>query len=277
MSLYAVDRTSNKENWLSNFVIDLYLQLVKSEVQSTTLSVEVFTWEDFSCLVGNQPAQNIVQHKNEIMEQDLILIPCNTSLTKHWLLAAYPKLKHIITLDSKSLKNNSVKQTATDVIQKMFTFLCEIDSSINNKEWNFYASLPNDVPQQNNNIDCGVFVCLFARCLALGSKMLTQPSIKEMLHPIPPPSAICGNYYAVDYVDKFYIGRALVEDANQFVKFKFLHKTGALTFDWPRRGDVECIHSSCIFFGPIKLQGFGPFYVRTLSLIEKTFKEVKSK
>jgi len=292
VSLYAVNCASNEDKWLSNFVIDSYMQLVKSEAQSsTTLSVELFTWEEFSHLVGSKHAQNLVQQKKEIMEQDLILIPCNTSQTGHWfLLAAYPKLKHIITLDSMSSKDNSVKQTATDAIQKMFTFLCELDSAVNNKEWKFYASVPTDVPQQRNNFDCGVFVCLFARCLALGAKMLMQPNIsayrkymvlelqEEMLHPIPPSnSAICGNYYAVDYVDKFYIGRALEAHDNQFVEFKFLHKTGAVTFDWPRRDDVECIHSSCIFFGPIKLQGVGPFYVHKLSLIEKIFKNIKSK
>lgn len=38
------------------------------------------------------------------------------------------------------------------------------------------------------------------------------------------------------------------------MKFKFLHKVGTGTFDWPERDDIDTPHISCIFFGPVNLQ-----------------------
>lgn len=282
VSLYAADCVSNEDKWLTNFVIDSYLQMVKSAAQNTTKCVEVFTWEEFAKIVGKKPASTIAQKKEKITQVDIILVPCNSPESKHWfLLAVFPKFRRIVTLDSMS--SATVKPTAQHAIEKMATFLVELDSSIDIHKWEFYSSLPSDVPQQNNNFDCGVFVCSFARCLALGSKVLTQPSInayrtymvlelqEEMILPIPPPSVMCGRYYAVDYINKFYIGRVL-DEANQLVKFKFLHRSGAFVFDWPKTDDIERVHTSCIFFGPIDLQGCGPFRVPQLAIIEKTFR-----
>lgn len=72
--------------------------------------------------------------------------------------------------------------------------------------------------------------------------MLTQSSIPEfrkamilelhdtVLHSIPPMGFSPGDYYAVDYVQNYYFGRVL-DASGPFVKFKFLHKVGANTFD----------------------------------------------
>ena len=72
------------------------------------------------------------------------------------------------------------------------------------------------------------------------------------------PKIQTGMYYAVDYVNKFYIGRAL-ETNDKVTKFQFLHGTGAKKFDWPRSNDIESKHSSCVFYGPITLLGNRPF------------------
>ena len=73
-------------------------------------------------------------------------------------------------------------------------------------------------------------------------------------------------YYAVDYVNNYYIGRALISATNkcQFTSFKFLYKiqqTHAKRFDWPKHDDIDLVHSTCVFFGPIHLKGNGPFEV----------------
>lgn len=95
--------------------------------------------------------------------------------------------------------------------------------------------------------------------------MLTQSSIPEFrkamilelhdkaLHSIPPREILPGDYYAVDYVKNYYFGRVL-EASEPFMKFKFLHKVGTGTFDWPERDDIDTPHISCIFFGPVNLQ-----------------------
>jgi hypothetical protein len=146
-----------------------------------------------------------------------------------------------------------------------------------------HANKGNEIPQQENGYDCGVYVCLFARTLVLGSPMVSQKTIPEIrkmmvlelhdqqLQPIPPKGICPGEYYAVHYVSNFYIGR-VVEVNGQFVKFKFLHRMGAYMFDWPRRDDVDSPHVSCIFYGQVQIQGNGPFRVPKQSDIEKIFK-----
>ena len=64
-----------------------------------------------------------------------------------------------------------------------------------------------------------------------------------------------GNYYAVDHVNIFYTGTALECGDDQFTRFKFLHKSGAKRFTWPRCDDVDEKHNTCVFHGPVSLQG----------------------
>lgn len=60
-----------------------------------------------------------------------------------------------------------------------------------------------------------------------------------------------GDFYAVHYVNRFYIGQILGSGANpSFYKMKFLHKTmvnGAFTFKWPIVDDTDGVHKSAIF------------------------------
>ncbi|ESO91762.1 hypothetical protein LOTGIDRAFT_163120 [Lottia gigantea] len=66
-------------------------------------------------------------------------------------------------------------------------------------------------------------------------------------------------YYAVDYVDRFYIGRVLSPGTKQgFWKMKFFHKyleDGVPHFIWPKTDDIEEVHTSIIFWGPVTLNG----------------------
>jgi hypothetical protein len=85
-------------------------------------------------------------------------------------------------------------------------------------------------------------------------------------------------YYAVDYVRMYYIGRALdVPNGSSLIPFKFLHKVGAQRFDWPTRDDVDNVHPSCIFYGPLTLEGNGPFEVLHLYELETVFKLVQNR
>jgi hypothetical protein len=77
-----------------------------------------------------------------------------------------------------------------------------------------------------------------------------------------------GQYFAVDYINHYYYGRA-VAVAGDFVTFKFLHATSSSTFDWPHRNDIEEVHSSCIFYGPVVLQGNCPFSIANHSEVAK--------
>ncbi len=280
-ALYG-EGTSSESKWLSNFVIDAYLELVKSSASG--LKIEALSWEEFERGIGKKPAVEIAKGR-PLLEHDIIFVPCNHNSLHWYLLVVFPSKKCILVIDSMS--GDFVKPTAFQSVKKMMSFLVEIDPTIDVDKWKFYSSKGKEIPQQHNDFDCGVFVCLYARCLA-GSKMLTQSSISEFrkamimelhdqtLHPIPPRGILPGDYYAVDFVKTYYFGRVL-EASEPFVKFKFLHKAGAGTFDWPERDDIDYSHVSCIFFGPVNLQYNRPFKIEKQPLVEKVFKALTKK
>ena len=147
--------------WLSNFVIDSYLQIVKGECTG----VEVIGWEEFEKGVGKKTKEQLLQGKGNLFEQDMVFFPCNDINSEHWFLGVVlPKEKTIIVLDS--LPQEFIKPTAIKRVGNMMAFLHEIDMSISKDQWSFYTNKPGEIPQQVNQFNCGVFTCLYARCLA---------------------------------------------------------------------------------------------------------------
>lgn len=271
--------------WLSNFVIDSYLKIVKSE----STGVEVFGWEEFEKGVGNRKVEQLLQGKGNLLQQNAVFFPCNSPNSEHWFLGVVlPMEKSLVVLDS--LPGQFVNPTVSRLVKKMMSFLQRTDTSINISEWSFYVNKPGEILKQVNQFDCGVFTCLYARGLATKCLMITQPHIlayrklmiKELhqkkLSPLPPTPVQEGEYYAVDYryVKNFYIGSVL-DVTKDCVQFKFLHKVGATTFHWPRGEDVDQAHTSSIFYGPATVPSFinGPFTIPELSHVEKLFKLIR--
>lgn len=98
---------------------------------------------------------------------------------------------------------------------------------------------------------------------------------QDEVDPNAPVDIEVEHYYAVDYVDRFYIGRVLADAGNGFWKVKFLHQQstdGILHFLWPERDDVDKVHSSCIFWGPVFLEGCLDFTVQNIEDIEAVFR-----
>ena len=126
--------TKDEDNYLSNFVIDSYFHLLK---ENSPRSVEVIEWEKFETAIGNKAAKQVLKDKASILEQDVVLVPCNPGSTQHWfLLLVLPKDQKIVALDSMAM--HFVKPTVESAIRKMRRLLQELspqDLSIN--EWHF--------------------------------------------------------------------------------------------------------------------------------------------
>ena len=212
--------------WLSNFVIDEYLSLIQSSV-STKMNVLTLSWELFEKRKIDTIANYLT--KKNALNQDLILIPCNPVHLSHWyLLAVFPKEKLVVVLDS--LVGNYVKPSTEKAVSKVANILKAIEPNCNLEECTFAVNRPDDIPQQNN-----------ARCLARLGPMVDAASISEFrkciifsehrgeLQPIPVPNITLEQYYAVDYIKNYYIGRA-IGVRNGVVKFKFLHRVSTTKF-----------------------------------------------
>lgn len=276
---------NQQDKWLTNFVIDEYLKLIQSASQEKDVKVKTLSWEIFEKGESSLVAKHLQQDESPFT-QDLILIPCNPTNSTHWfLLAVLPKKKLVTVLES--IAGDFVKPTTQKALNKMGSVLKELDPKCNLEEWAFFCNTKDGFPQQSNTYDCGVYTCLYARCLAGLGPMIQEDCLpqfrqcmlsslhRRILHEIPLPAIELEEYYAVDYVNKYYIGRAL-SIANQFVKFKFLHRV----FDryvWPGRDDIDRVHVSCVFFGPIALENTGPFVVPDCvqSDIDKIFSDTR--
>lgn len=288
-SLYG-GKPREEDNYLTNFVIEAYLQLIATASRSKGLNIETLGWEAFEKGFGNKPMKDLLKGKALLTEQDAVLVPCNPGLSKHWfLLVVLPKEKRVLVLESKA--GSFTKPSAENATAKMWKLLQQVDSSLDVKHWCFLTNAPKDIPQQENNIDCGVFLCMFARCLLLQSPAPGSTTINNLrrhmivelhqqeLQSFTEPSVQTNAYYAVEYQKAYYFGRALGSpDGSDFIDFKFLHSTvssGAKVFDWPRRDDIDRVHSSNVFYGPVTIVGVGPFTLPQLGEVEQVYQWLK--
>ena len=169
VSLRGCSPTS-EENHLTNFVIEGYLELIAKQSVDSGQKVDFIGWERFEKSAGRQPAKDVLRGKAPLLEQDVVLVPCNSQESKHWfLLTLLPKEQEIVVLDS--MAGVFVKPSAKEAISKMWLLLEELDTSIDASDWNFYCNKPADIPQQQNDYDCGVYLCMYARCLVLQHPM----------------------------------------------------------------------------------------------------------
>ena len=134
--------------------------------------------------------------------------------------------------------------------------------------------------QQETDYDCGVFVCLFSRALSLASPLVRNADIIDVrrsifhdlhfqsLSPMPSTGVQVGMYYAVDYVTTFYFGRVMSVKEN-FAEDKYLHSISATTYD------VNRVHCSCIFYGPVLLTDNHPFTISLQRAVEKVHQFIK--
>ena len=93
-------------------------------------------------------------------------------------------------------------------------------------EWSFYVNSDDDVLQQETSYDCGVFVCMFSRAIALARPIILNANIMDVrrsnihdlhfqiLSPMPSTGVQVGMYYAIDYVNTFYFGRVVSVDGS---------------------------------------------------------------
>ena len=88
-----------------------------------------------------------------------------------------------------------------------------------------------------------------------------------------------GQYYAVDYVDRFYIRRVLNKgNKTDHFKIKFLHQMsrfGQMNFHWPKKDDIDNVFIKTIFFGPVQLEGQSEYKCSAYNLIKNRLNMIK--
>ena len=208
------------------------------------------------------------------MGQDIVLVPCTPGLSKHWfLLVVLPKEKQILVLDSKPA--SFTKPSTVNAVAKMWRILQEIDNPIDANWWLFATNTPKDFPQQQNNFDCGVFLCLFARSLVLQSAVpafrchtIVEFHEQELIN--VRMSSFLANQYFILVVHLDVLMTIIAWVLSSCIKLWAMGR-GFLT----GQDETTLTYFICIFWPLHVIVGIGPFNFTQLNEVQQVYKWLK--
>ncbi|XP_078574037.1 uncharacterized protein LOC144860600 [Branchiostoma floridae x Branchiostoma japonicum] len=176
--------TLEDEKWISDNVIELYLPIIKAAEQ--TCKIEYFNCSAYDQL---RLRKQFGKYKNrqktpkDIQGSDIVFMPVYQA--SHWgLLVYYVKKKWVVLMDSLQSSHCINQVTALARAKRFLTFYLP-KNELNWKDWTFYMPPADEIPQQTNGNDCGVFVCQYALHLArkipLNFSQVAIPNIRKWM------------------------------------------------------------------------------------------------
>ena len=187
-------QTLKPETWLNDEVINTFLALAQQQYNSSTSSthgnpVHCFNSFFFTKLLQNDAYsyKNVDRfsrriHNNDIFCLDKLIIPININ-GNHWTVICINfHQKSILYLDSLGdhgtlYTNSCLRYLQDEHIHRHHYPLADITG------WSIQSNREG-TPKQNNNYDCGVFVCLFALHLIRNEPItFTQSDINRGIRP----------------------------------------------------------------------------------------------
>ncbi|NWU91950.1 SENP1 protease, partial [Upupa epops] len=157
-------QTLNNLNWLNDEIINFYMNLLMERSKEKGLpAVHAFNTFFFTKLktAGYQAVKRWTK-KVDIFSVDLLLVPIHLGV--HWCLAVVDFRKKTITYyDSMGGINSEacrillqyLKQESLDKKRKEF----------DTNGWSLLSKRSQEIPQQMNGSDCGMFACKYADCI----------------------------------------------------------------------------------------------------------------
>lgn len=171
LSLRSI-RTLRRAAWLNDEVIDAFLALVQIK-NSEIFVFSTFFWEKLNTGKDSYNFQGVRQwtrRKNvDIFAKSLVLVPVNLNEV-HWILAAVDFRDFTISLYDSSFREFA--DFHPHVVAQLNRYLADEFSEVRGPRKKLpalrWVPCSPSLPQQLNDNDCGVFVCLFAAFLACG-------------------------------------------------------------------------------------------------------------
>eukprot|EP00042_Codosiga_hollandica_P044193 m.431161 g.431161 ORF g.431161 m.431161 type:complete len:560 (-) comp56734_c0_seq12:57-1736(-) len=163
-------RTLSGDNWLGDEVINSYLRLLVRRSESNEALPKVWSHNTFFLTTYDERGFGSVQRwtrkvQGTIFSKDLLIVPVH--LGNHWTCGCVNfKEKRILYFDSLGHPNSRFFASIRKYLD---------EESRGKRQVPFDFSGWTDVlgtsPKQTNCVDCGVFACQAARCLASGSPL----------------------------------------------------------------------------------------------------------
>ena len=133
-------------------VINFYMKLLMDRFND----IFVFSTFFYTKLSSHGHHSVLSWHKGvDLFKRRMLLFPVHQVEHAHWCLviADIPN-KNIVSLDSLNKDNSTCLEILKNHLQEL------------NSQSSFSVNQAKNLPQQYNSFDCGMFVCLYARCLA---------------------------------------------------------------------------------------------------------------
>ncbi|XP_078610377.1 uncharacterized protein LOC144881295 [Branchiostoma floridae x Branchiostoma japonicum] len=172
--------------WVPDDIIEEYLEVIQTSAPKTC-KIEYFNYNVYLNKLRTRPVfdnyKSNQKTQKDIQGSDIVFMPVHQA--NHWgLLVYYPKKKWVILFDSLQVSCCINQKTAFERAKRFLTFYLP-ESELNWKDWTFYMPSPDEIPQQKNGDDCGVFVCQYAFHLAnkipLNFSQAAIPNIRKWM------------------------------------------------------------------------------------------------
>ncbi|XP_061599738.1 sentrin-specific protease 2 [Cololabis saira] len=163
--------TLQEGSWLNDEVINFYLSLIMERSSGEAGQLKVYTFSTFflpKLQGGGHAAVKRWTKAVDLFLFDIILVPLHLGV--HWAMA-------VIDLKSKTVKSyDSVGHRHDDICSLLLLYLKEEHKvkkgrELDGSRWTVGSLKSNDVPQQKNWSDCGVFACKYADYIAKGKSL----------------------------------------------------------------------------------------------------------
>ncbi|XP_070695532.1 sentrin-specific protease 1 isoform X2 [Pempheris klunzingeri] len=154
-------QTLSNLNWLNDEVINFYMNLLVERSKDPNLpSVNTFNTFFYPKLRGSgYAAVRRWTKKMDIFSKDILLVPVHLGV--HWCLSVVDfRKKAILYFDSMGGNND-------EACRILFEYLQQESKDKKGKEldtsgWTLHSKKRNEIPQQMNGSDCGMFTCKYA-------------------------------------------------------------------------------------------------------------------
>ncbi|CAL1606189.1 unnamed protein product [Knipowitschia caucasica] len=154
-------QTLSNLNWLNDEVINFYMNLLVERSKDPALpSVNTFNTFFFPKLRSSgYSAVRRWTKRMDIFSKDILLVPVHLGV--HWCLSVVDfRKKNVLYFDSMGGNND-------EACRILFEYLQQESKDKKGKEmdtsgWSLHSKKRNEIPQQMNGSDCGMFTCKYA-------------------------------------------------------------------------------------------------------------------
>ncbi|XP_068186584.1 sentrin-specific protease 1 [Antennarius striatus] len=154
-------QTLSNLNWLNDEVINFYMNLLVERSKDPGLpSVNTFNTFFYPklCSSGYSGVRRWTK-RMDIFSKDILLVPVHLGV--HWCLSVVDfRKKSIMYFDSMGRNNDEACRILFDYLQQESKD--KKGKQLDTSGWTLHSKKRNEIPQQMNGSDCGMFTCKYA-------------------------------------------------------------------------------------------------------------------